>query len=276
MRLALALAVVLLVLTAGGYAQAFGPWVLHDNFNRPLIDPNKWFGAEGNGPIARLTPGAPGEAERVVQGGRLRMSYRAYGLTTSDIDPTNSALRLMFADPAAITGIKATMLIRRHELTSCLTNVTTTTRTQARLIGVFFNGGTSTLGDFTNDVFALVRFFRRVDSTDPPGVFQVQGFVFRCDDFDCRVSTNLPITTLGTISTGTAGTVSVQWDRGNHRFLFTFGGIQSAVLYPWPDTTPSANGDRRLDVSNGVPNCTAAARPMAFIEAGFDDVHISR
>lgn len=276
MKIALVLGTLLLVLTATVPALSQAPWVLYDNFNAPLINPNRWFGAEGNGPITRLTPQVSAESERLVQGGRLRMSFRSYGLTTSDVDPTNNALRLMFTSPATIIGVRATVGIRRYDLTPCPTNATTTTRVQARLIGVFFNAGTSTLGDFSNDVFALVRLFRRVDSADPPGVFQVQGFVFRCDDFDCRISTNLPIATLGTISTGTTGTVSVQWDRGNHQFLFRYGTTQASIPYPWSDTTPSANVDKRLDVSTGVPNCTAAARPMAFIEAGFNDVYVNR
>jgi hypothetical protein len=45
--------------------------------------------------------------------------------------------------------------------------------------------------------------------------------------------------------------------------------------YTVPDTTPPGIQVKLLDAIHFVPNCTTTPRPMAFIDAMFDDVMVN-
>jgi hypothetical protein len=165
--------------------------------------------------------------------------------------------------------------VRQFEIRSCPTNPDAGTRPRIRLHGLFFNAGVPMPGDFSGEVVAAVRAQRRADSVDAPGVFRVQGTVFRCEDFDCNVTTDLPTVLLGFLAVGASGTISVQWDPDNDRFVFGFGATTIATGYPWADGTPPANPLKRLELSTVVSNCTSLPRPMAAIDATFDDVFVN-
>lgn len=248
-------------------AHAVESLALYDNFNNPLIDPNKWFGAEA---------GLGAEARRIIQGGALRVFFVAYGNTASNSSLTNSALQLRFINPAAVTAIKATINVRQSAFTNCPLNPEPT-RVRARLSGAFFNSGTPTPGDLTNDVIAEVAVQRRGDSTDPPGVMRVRAFVNRCNDAVCTADllTLLFFQDLGSVATGVPATISVQWDQPNHRFIFGFGGSKVGAPYAVPDTAPPVLQRKDLNVQHRVPNCTAVPRPRGSMDASFDDVFVN-
>lgn len=276
MRRAVAALVMLVLSFAAVPALALEPWVLYDNFNAATIDPGKWFGVEGNpfGPLSGITPGHGTDARRFLQTGRLKLVYRAFGSTATNSGSTFSSWRLHFLNPAAVTAIRATVVVHKHDMTSCPLNPETT-RVRMRIQGSFFNAATPIPGDFTNDVFGLVRLQRRSDSVDPPGVFQVQGLVFRCNDPACDTSTDLPTAALGSLATGQTGTLQVQWDPDNNQFLFAFGTVAAAVPYPWPDGAAPGVPGKRLDLQMSVPNCTAAPRPTGALDVSVDNVFVN-
>ncbi len=266
MRIALALGVVLLTGVAWIPAHAaLESLVLYDNFDKSLINPDKWFGSEG--PFG-------GEATRLLQGGRLRMTYRAYGNTTTNVGQTLNGNRLHFVNPAAVTAIKATVIVKGVALTGCSLNPAPTD-VRARLIGFFFNTGTPTPGSSTNDVIARIIIFRRSNSTDPPGVLKVQAFVGTCDNPACSSATNFSSLDFGTVATDVSTTVSVQWDRDNHQFIFTRDATAIAAPYTVSDSAPPGTPNKLLDSGVFVPNCTAAPLPTGFVDASFDDVFVN-
>ena len=68
----------------------------------------------------------------------------------------------------------------------------------------------------------------------------------------------------------------VQWDRDNHRFIFQRDD-DPEVLAPYAvsDSDPPGIQFKNLGAMHFVPNCTATPRPVAFIEALFDDVMVN-
>ncbi len=265
MKIALALGVVLLIGVALVPAHALESLVLYDNFNAPVINRNKWLGNEGLG----------AEATRLIQGTALRMTYRAYGPTSSNSGLTGSSNRLRFINPATVTAIRATVNVKSVQLVTCPLNPEPL-RVRARLQGTFFNAGTpGPPSDSTNDVVGSIRLQRRGDSADPAGILRVFGGVFRCDDAPCNASTDLFLQDLGTVALGTSATISVQWDQPNHQFIFGFGATVVTAPYTVSDTSSTANPNKRLDVQVAVPSCTALPRPTGFIDASFDDVFVN-
>lgn len=260
--------VALLASMAGTPALAVEPFALYDDFNAGAINPDKWFGSQA---------GFLEEASRLAKGGRLGISFRAWGDTTSNTGSRGSNLRLNFSDPAAVTAIKATVTINRFTLTDCPLNPTPfiATGVRARLFGFFFNAGTPTPGDFTNDVNAHYRIVRRADSADPPGVFRAVATIDRCDDATCSGFTTLFASTLGTVATGVPATISIQWDQPNHQFFFRLGATTVAAPYTVSDTSPPANPNKQIGDNITIPNCMAVPRPNGFIDASFDDVFVN-
>jgi hypothetical protein len=260
------LCVVALLIFTTVPAQALESLVLYDDFHPPpsFINPDKWFGTDFGGT----------DAVREIQGTHLRMFYRAFGNTTSDIDLTFSPLQLHFQNPAAVTAIQATITVRDFEVTGCPSNPEAS-RVRAKLQGFFFNTGTPRPGDATNDVNAQIRLQRRSDSTDVPGLFRVQGVVFQCTDPACNGTITLAFVDLGLASIHQPTTLLLQWDRNNHTFIFKVDGTRTAAPYTVSDTAPPSIQDKVINVQNVVANCIAAPRPVGAVDALFDDVFVN-
>ena len=82
---------------------------------------------------------------------------------------------------------------------------------------------------------------------------------------------------LGLVKLGEMTRLRVQWDRENHRFIFQRGGDPEVVApYTVSDTAPASDSRKTLEITSmSVANCTATPRPVAFIEALFDDVMVN-
>ena len=245
--------------------------VPYDDFNATQIDPDKWFGGE-YGPEPRSVST---EAIRQIQDNRLRLVYRSYGRTDSDSGMSRNEFLLMFQNSAAVTAIKATVQVTDAAATSCPGNPEATIA-GAVLGGRFFSTAPSTPGSAANDVDANIRLVRRSDSTDPPDVLRVRCGVFHCTNADCTVASTLHFQDLGPVKLGEMVRLRVQWDRDNHQFIFQRDD-DPEVLAPYTvsDTAPPGIQVKLLDAWHFVPNCTATPRPMAFIEALFDDVMVN-
>jgi hypothetical protein len=245
--------------------------VPYDDFNATQIDPDKWFGIEF-GPKPR---GASTEATRQIQDNRLRLVYRAYGRTDSDRGRSRNEFLLMFHNSAAVTAIKATVQVTDAAATSCPGNPEATI-SWANIGGRFFGTAPSTPGSAANDVVANIRLVRRSDSTDPPDVLRVRSGVFHCANAVCTAGSPIHFQDLGPVKLGEMVRLRVQWDRDNHRFIFQRDD-DPEVLAPYTvsDSAPPGIQVKLLDALHLVPNCTATPRPVAFIEALFDDVMVN-
>ena len=245
--------------------------VPYDDFNATQIDPDKWFGIEC-GPEPRS---AGTEAIRQIQDNRLRLVYRAYGRTDSDRGRSRNEFLLMFHNSAAVTAIKATVQVTDAAATSCPGNPEATI-SWANIGGRFFGTAPSTPGSAANDVAATIRLVRRSDSTDPPDVLRVRSSVFHCANRPCTAGSTLYFQDLGPVKLGEMVRLRVQWDRDNHRFIFQRDD-DPEVLAPYTvsDSAPPGDQFKRLSAVHFVPNCTATPRPVAFIEALFDEVMVN-
>lgn len=150
-------------------AQGAEPLLLYDNFKSRLIDPVKWRGAQLPGPF-------PTEMSRSIEGGRVQMSYRAYGGRDLDMGTTFDDSRLVVSDPSTITGIGAAVQVKTFSLTGCALNSAPTT-VEARLGGFFFNTDSP-----PGEVAAHIGVFRDSASTDASTVLRARSYVIHCVD----------------------------------------------------------------------------------------------
>jgi hypothetical protein len=246
--------------------------VPYDDFNAAHIDPDKWSGG--------VYGDASTEAIRQLQDHRLRLAYRSYGKTEADRGSLWHNQSLVFPNSATITAIQATVQVTDAMATGCRGNPRST-ETVAILGGFFFNTATPTPPGWVNEVMAGFRLVRTSDASEPPDVLRVHSFVLHCKEkWDCHPldpRTKLHLQNLGLVKLGEMTRLRVQWDQENHRFIFQRGGDPEIVApYTVSDTSPPGSDSKKwLTITNGVANCTATPRPVAFIDALFDDVMVN-
>jgi len=262
------LASALLVTTWVAPAGALESLVLYDNFDAANISTTKWLGGEGSFLLGR-------EATRVIESGRLRMRSRSVGFTAGDVGSGRTEVFLAAPDPAAVTGMKATVSVSSLNVLGCSGNATAT-QSFAGLIGSFFNVGTPVNGDQTGDVVGVVAISRSSASTDPAGTLRVGGLIAQCGDGTCQSFTVLGGADLGTIPTGASATLVIRWDQPNHRFFFRRDvGPFVVPTYQVSDTASPGLPFKDVQVQNDVANCTTTPQPIANISALFNDVFLN-
>jgi hypothetical protein len=249
--------------------------VLYDDFNATHIDPDKWWSGG-------IYAGVGTEAIRQLQDHRMRLFYRCYGSTDSDSGGVFNGLGLTFPNYAAVTAIKATVQVNDVVATACASNPQVTfpggiypwIGAWAGPHGHFFDTATPTPGSMENDVVAGISMFRAADSTDPPDVLRVQSVVLHCKSRAC--DTTLHHKDLGPVKREEMARLRIQWDRDNHRFICQRDDAPEVIApYTVSDTAQPSAAVKRLVIANEVANCTPKPRPVAFIEALFDDVLIN-
>jgi hypothetical protein len=254
---------------------ALEPLLPYDDFNAAHIDPDKWWSGG-------IYAGLGTETIRQIQDNRVRLFYRGYGNTDSDSWGVFNGLGLTFRNYAAVTAIKATVQVNDVVATACASNPKVTfpggiypwIGAWAGPQGHFFNTAAPTPGSMENDVVAGISMFRASDSTDPPDVLRVQSVVLHCARRFC--DTTLHHKDLGPVKRGEMARLRIQWDRDNHRFIFQRDDAPEVVApYTVSDTGQPSAAVKRLVVANEVANCTSMPRPVAFIDALFDDVMVN-
>jgi len=258
-----------------GPAHALEPFVPYDNFNTIFLDPDKWIGQEPNTGVLIL------ENSRENFLGHVHFRSRVY--TDSDGGGGFGGSRLIFAEAGKVTAIKAKVQVIYVEAKGCATDPTNNyTRAAVRLGGFFFNTGPppTTAGNAVNDVFAGVSVQRLSNSTDKPQVLKVVGSVAKCLNSNCTSSTPIYSVDLGTTSLWSTVSVSIQWDKDNHQFIFALDGYPKTYfpynILTYPDTLPPGLIQKRIEVQGLLPNCTGEPQPVAFIDAFLDDVFVNQ
>jgi hypothetical protein len=265
MNTVLQCAVILVVVLIGVPGYTAERLVPYDDFNAMPLDPDKWFGLEFGG--------AGTEAIRQIQDQRLHLVYRGYGQTDADHGRQHNELLLVVRNSAAVTAMQATVQVDEFAATGCPSNPDAALAL-ALLAGRFFNIATPPPGSGEHDVVAFIG-VRRI-STASPDVLQVASGVIHCVDARCMDTQTLHFRDLGPVKRGERVRLRMQWDRDHHRFVFQRDDAPEVLApYTVSDTAPPGIAVKLLDAIHLLPNCTATPRPMAFIDAWFDDVMVN-
>ena len=283
MRLAIFCGVVVVMVLIGIPASAQVPTlVLYDNFETKVLDSNKWFGKESSDAgLFTLESVRQIKTEPLFGFRGLDILNRSYASEGLDDGNSVSYTRLLFPDGNSVSTIQAVVLVKKIQATGCSTN-TFATAPRLRIGGMFFNPASVTPPDSTNDVLAFITVGRESDSENPSGVLDILGSVRRCGDATCSGANTTQIgeELLGTVNVNQKIKLRVTWDPGNNRFVFQKGkGPEVSIGYADNDGFPpgTANGgNKRLEVQHQIPNCASgASRPIAYMEAYFDDIKVN-
>ena len=275
----------LLLLGSWHLAEAVEPLKAYDSFEVGPISPNRWDGIsfgdnifaaannlyEGNRTIVVDPLGVVGNLRN------LRILNRSYGTTGDNTGKTFGSYGLNFKNPGTVTAIRARVKALTNPLSrGCSLNPSNDTSAQAGLVGIFFNAATPTTGAI-DGVLAVVGVERGSNSADPANVLQARAFVSQCLDADCLNDVVLGSVSLGTVTVGQWVRLLVQWDQANHRFIFQRDSqAQQFVPYTVSDTTPPGLPLKRISVNNFVLHCTDTVRPVASMNALFDNVAVNQ
>jgi hypothetical protein len=270
---------VLIVVLTGIPAQAQEPLVLYDKFESKFLDREKWIGVQSlsaGGELLETVRLIKTEPIYLYRG--LNILSRGYGSTASGDGTSFVGNRVVFPDGSGIKTVQAKVQVKRYQVTECTGNPIAT-EARARIGGYFFNTDIPTPGDSTNDVVAFINIGRSSSSSDPGNVLEVFGYLVQCADLGCWTGTLLDSKDLGTVRLNQRVKLRITWDQVNHQFIFQVGkGPDVLSPYAVPDTAPPGTpngGNKRLEVAHFIANCTTAPRPVAFMEAFFDDVFVN-
>jgi len=288
MKLFISCCLALVLILAGSPSQALEELIPYDNFrgtvveffNGKPIDPDRWLPS--------------GTAERDIldfvrenRWNRLHLLDRTYGDTDSTVGRKNTAVRVIFPAPDAVTAIMIEGIVKDFELTGCVGN----DRIRAlRASGFFFNTGkygTPAPGgsDATSDMLASIYLERRVDDVNLlPREFKVFASATICKNADCFDDELVFKVQLGTVQVNQEIRLLIQLDQDNSQFIFqrdnepeVFYGYGSDPRVPTDKFSPGFS-QKRLGVSPRVTNCTVGPgepRPVAFVETLINKVFVN-
>jgi hypothetical protein len=263
----------MVILLVGTQAKAQQPLSLYDDFSGKFLDPDRWASNQSCGNVGL-------ECVREIRSGSLRLVDRSHGVTTADSGGRGDGSFINFADPQDITAIQALVRIANVEVSACAANPAVS-HTQALIFGTFFNTGTPTPGSFVNDVVASFNIQRRSDTTDSKNTLHIEGVVMVCSAADCSAQSSTTRLNFGTLGKGQAITLLIDYDTATDTFLFrrqpggeiplqTVSGLCSAA-----PCAPAGNALKFMGVDNFVASCSSTPRPVAYMEALFDDIMVN-
>jgi N-acetylneuraminic acid mutarotase len=247
------------------YTTPLEPLVLYDDFSTGILEPAKWLGVGGDAALR--------EVERNANNPHLALTHRAYAGVLSDSGTVGGIFGLNFARFSALTAVQFTVKALQVETVDCSpSRPTETARTGAAFRGRFFSTQSSPPGSQSGDVEVVI------------GIEQIAGqqldvtaFYTMCNNASCTASTVLDFLHLGPIALGQRTTLTVQWDQGNHQFIFLRDKQPPVVsAYTVSDVYPPSSPGKFLVLARVVPNCTVAPRPTVFLKATFHKVLVNQ
>lgn len=254
--------------------RAFGQLITYDSFSAVdrLIDGNKWGGFEGE---FRGT-----EAERRIDAGKLRLTYRAFGNLVA-ATPTGaffSDFGLFHPNPNVVSIFQAQVGVIDFDAVACPGNATPTA-VVAGLRGGFFNTGSPVPQTETNDVIAWIFLVRRSNALVDTVAVEAQ--MFRCANALCTQVNSLQNRSLGTVACPgrfcPPVILRITWEPAANRFRFLRVGVPEQIVpYTLADALPATRPFKVLDILPSVATCTpAAGRKRASMDALFDNVVVN-
>ena len=270
------------VLLIGSLVGAQEALVLYDNFEAKTLDSAKWFGGQSTDTgMVTLEMSRLIKNETLLGSKALSLSNRSYARTDTDSGHSTASTRIFFRDGSDIRTIEATVLVKKIVVSECSANPYAA-EARVRIGGAFFNIGTPSSGDSTNDVWGQITVGRAFDSEDPAGTLHVYAKVYRCTDETCSTTAwvgSPDPQDLGTVKLNKKVKLRVTWDPSSNQFIFQKGnGLEFLVSYVLNDDNPPGGlngGMKRLEIQNFLPNCTGEPRPVGYIDASFDNIKVN-
>ena len=259
-------------LPPAGHAQ----FVLYDDFQNGIIDPEKWRGFIRDGTAAG--PGA--ELIRRVEDGRLHLSLTSYGdaaANTGNAIASQGLFLKQVGQPGGsgfITGLKTTITVLAARAPDCSANPENS-GPRVQINGTFFNDGSSTgPSDRTGDIQVYLILLKNPAT----GGNTINVGVQRCGSPTCSPFENLAGGQFATPwSLHVPVAVKVIWQEAEQRFRFVANGETKDVPYPAgiEPAAPPAFDFKQAHLLNFVKNCTES-RKKGKIEAVFDQFEVRR
>ncbi|HEY7351471.1 MAG TPA: hypothetical protein VH596_01775 [Terriglobales bacterium] len=235
---------------------------LYDNFDHKFITPSRWAYA-----YCFSSDGPELECVREIQNGRLHLTHRGFGLTSSNTGQQNGAAGVGFVNSESIKTVRTDLVVRSVLEVPCAANASF--GTGAGIWGTFFNAGSGDPSDDVGAQFGVTRF-----SGETPGELIVRGQTFHGDVYS-------DFFTIGTVTIGTPMSITLSWDQPNHRFVIGLTNQLTRVTttgtmpYTFSDTTPVAGPAKTLSVNGWAANCTAN-QTSNYVDALFGAVYVGR
>jgi hypothetical protein len=246
--------------------------VLYDRFERPRIEPDKWFGSETRRPSAIL------EASRFVKGGKLYLIAVGYGDMGSNAGRQTGSFGLGVKTPRSITALQAELTVTNVMAQTCAANAEST-QARAQLVGFFFNDGSDSQrqkGDLSGDVVAVLE--KMADSRDGN---LIRATVLRCVSWTCSQGQTIKALLFKRKWTlSQPDVLRIEWEPSNSQFVFTVNpGAEGeeirriaydSALRP---LQPPQWQLQRIRVRHHGANCQAGRRG-ALMNVAVDDVYV--
>jgi hypothetical protein len=212
------------------------PWGIYEDWRSGLIRASHWKGVDD--PALEINREIKGVWIPYIRGfmlGGLVMRYRFAGSTASDTNYSSGFNRMRLGNPVQVSQINqfaADFKILKYTIKGVSGNPTPSANRPAAINLSKFNDGTSSgPGDMTGDCGVRVRVYRFSNSSDPPGLFRVQAWVFRCRDAGCTAAdTPVDLPNIATVEAGKWFTLRAVWDEPNDRFLVGVNNEPDVVL----------------------------------------------
>jgi len=231
---------------------------LFDDFSGTEINAGKWRESEA--------------LRHVNTAGRLVLGRWTYGDTASDTGIVVDNFVMTTTDSAPARGMAATFTaVDIDPVGQCAANPRPSS-SMADMGVVFFNTqpGGGVPGDQTGDVIGNVI----LRTGAGPNLLFVIGNAVHCLNSTCSALENIGFADLGTVGTGQAVSLEVDWDRTNHRFLFIRGkNPPISSPYTLPVGGIPSFAVKNLFIHNETANCQAG-RLKAGMTVWIDDVRI--
>jgi hypothetical protein len=275
-RRVVGIALVALGLVAGLVGSGHAQFVVYDDFQANVIDPDTWRGFAREGTFG----GPSAELLRSIEGGRLRLALTSYGDTAGDTGTAIAQHGLhikqlgVSGGSGFITGLKTTVTVLGVQAQDCPVN-SDNSGPRVQLNGTFFNDGSSTgPNDRTGDIQVYLILLKNPAT----GRNTINVGIQRCTTPTCSPFENIGGAQLATTWAENAPVaVRLVWQQAEQRFRFVANGEQKDLAYPAgiAPVAPPVFDFKQVQVLNFAENCQAA-RTTAKIDAVFDQIEVRR
>jgi hypothetical protein len=257
--LQLGIAAVAAVLGSGDALAQGG--TLYDDFKSNTLDPAKWVGFGGDPYWLDLSR---------VSGKGMEFFGVGYAPTTDNSSAYGGAWGIAVTAPNSVKGVSYSFTVKKIATVGCKDS-TQPAATSTDFEGAFFNAGdgSSIVGDVELSVAAVQH---NTDGKNAP--LSVIANAWTCADANCKRN-DLFSQVIGTVLPGLSNTVSISWDKANHRFLFNLNGSPTAISYGVSDASAAFFPYKGFDIQRYVPYCKAAKRPYTLIDATLGPVYVN-
>jgi hypothetical protein len=240
---------------------------LYDDFSGKELNAGQWISQQsGSGGLDLI---------RQPLFGKLVMSHRVTGDTTTSIGQRASRNELRFRNGSGINTVKFEIKVKDFAILGCEVPGSRISRSLAGFFSALFNDGSSTnSGDLTGDVGAFIFLYRTSDSADLPDQLRVEAGMVRCASINCSTVDDIGILDLGPVAKNETVSLWLSWEAAANHVLFqkNDGPVQPV---PYSQAVVVPRGFRVLEVRGEAANCNIGTRPFAKITAVFDNIFVN-